>query len=98
MHLKLYVLPLFLLNRLLSEGHILHVFLESVEWGVWFHTYTIVMILGVPSARKKKIHMIREKDRREEMVRLSADHIWTTDNNKRGPGKHSAIRRKILNL
>lgn len=46
------MVPLFLLNRLLSEGHILHVFLESVERGVWFHTYTIVMIFGVPSARQ----------------------------------------------
>lgn len=47
------VLPLFLLNRLLSEGHVLHVFLESIERGVWFHTDTIVMIFGVPSARQK---------------------------------------------
>lgn len=45
--------PLFLLNRLLSQSHILHVLLESVERGIWFYTYTIVMILGVPSATEK---------------------------------------------
>lgn len=51
MHAELPVVPLFLLNRLLSEGHVLHIFLESIERGVRFHTYTVVMIFGVPSAR-----------------------------------------------
>lgn len=46
--------PLFLLNRLLPQRHILHVFLESVEWGIWFYTNTIVMIFGVPSAGQKQ--------------------------------------------
>lgn len=47
-------IPLFLLNRLLSESHVLHVLLESVEWGIWFDTNTIVMVFWVPSARHKQ--------------------------------------------
>lgn len=44
-------LPLLLRDGLLSEGHVLHVFLQSVEWRVGFHAYAIVVILGVSSAR-----------------------------------------------
>lgn len=46
-------LPLLLLDGLLSQGHVLHVFLQSVERRVGFHAYTVVVILGVAPARRE---------------------------------------------
>ena len=43
------VLPLLLLDRLLSEGHVLHVLLQPVERGVWLHPDPVVVVLGIPS-------------------------------------------------
>lgn len=45
--------PLLLLDGLLPEGHVLHVLLEPVERGVGFHPDTVVVVLGVPSARRE---------------------------------------------
>lgn len=43
-------LPLFLLHGLLPHSHILHVFLQTIQRGIWLDTNPIVMVLGVSSS------------------------------------------------
>lgn len=43
-------LPLFLLHGLLPHSHILHVFLQTIQRGIWLDANPIVMVLGVSSS------------------------------------------------
>lgn len=56
--------PLLLLDGLLPEGHVLHVLLEPVERGVGFHPDTVVVVLGVPSARREANDQAAENGKR----------------------------------
>ena len=70
------IVPLFLLDRLLSEGHVLHVLLQSVERRVRLQPDPIVVVLRVPSAT----HTVRN----DQLTVLSTEEHYTNQ-------KHAVI-------